>query len=307
MTEEIESYEPESGIGTAPPVPASAGRQLMAQRMFRGWTIEQVAAQLKLSPHQIEALEADLLERLPNLMIARGFIRNYAKLLQIDAAPLLNTVEHDATSPIEAIRRRRSLSEPLVKVRLPSMQASARSGSRFTAALVALVLAGIGWAAFHWGGLALPSMQQAVLPAAVEAVTTIEAVPQAAPDVPKPTAPAVESTAATAEMASEESAKTDPKDASSSIAGAVADAAKAASDNLLKLVMHQDSWIELKSRNGSVLASRLAKAGTVETFEIVEPVMLVVGNVAGVDAVLRDTRLDLSASTSTNVARVNLE
>src|ERR1700736_2109394 len=65
------------------------GAQLAAQRQALNWSIEQVANQLNLAPRQIQAIEADNYAALPGMASVRGFIRAYAKLLKIDAAPLL--------------------------------------------------------------------------------------------------------------------------------------------------------------------------------------------------------------------------
>lgn len=77
-------------------------------------------------------------------------------------------------------------------------------------------------------------------------------------------------------------------------------------NNTLVLKLRQDSWIEVKRGNGTVLVSRLLKAGTVETVEMTEPVQLVVGNVSGVDANLRGNTLNLKTGTG-NTARVSLK
>ena len=67
----------------------SPGSKLASTRNTLGWTVEQVAAQLKLAPRQIIALEADDYASLPEPAVVRGFIRAYAKLLKLDAAPLV--------------------------------------------------------------------------------------------------------------------------------------------------------------------------------------------------------------------------
>ena len=62
--------------------PASPGQMLRAAREAKGWKVEQVASQLKLSRRQIEALEADAFADLPGLTFVRGFVRNYARVLE---------------------------------------------------------------------------------------------------------------------------------------------------------------------------------------------------------------------------------
>jgi cytoskeleton protein RodZ len=60
-------------------------------------TVEQVANQLNLAPRQIQALEADNYGALPGLASVRGFIRAYAKLVKIDAEPLVQAIANEVT------------------------------------------------------------------------------------------------------------------------------------------------------------------------------------------------------------------
>ena len=61
-----------------------AGEQLAAARANRGLSITEIAQHLKLSPWQVEALEAGDHRRLPSPVFVRGFIRNYARLVKLD-------------------------------------------------------------------------------------------------------------------------------------------------------------------------------------------------------------------------------
>lgn len=67
----------------------SPGAKLATARAAAGWSVDQVASQLKLAKRQIVAIEADDYASLPELAVIRGFIRAYAKLLKLDVAPLL--------------------------------------------------------------------------------------------------------------------------------------------------------------------------------------------------------------------------
>jgi len=69
------------------------GKTLQSQREAMGWSVEQVADQLKLAPRQVVALEAGDYASLPSPAVTRGFVRAYAKLLKIDAAPLVAKIE----------------------------------------------------------------------------------------------------------------------------------------------------------------------------------------------------------------------
>ncbi len=298
------------------PVPLP-GEQLAARRQAEGWSIEQVAAQLKLAPRQIEAIEAGRFDALPSAVIARGFVRTYARLLKMDPAPLLATISADIPSPIESMRRQRPLSAPFSETRLPSMHARGTWSPKWIAgALLALVLGGGIWGAqqMNWhailpepllAAIGMGPTPTALAPATDEAQTVALAEPKETP-LAVAFADAVRIDA----MPPSPPIQVLPEVVPVQVAAApvqVAAVPPAAVDNRLNLVLHQDSWIEIKRQDNSVLVSRVAKAGTTETFEITEPVSLVVGNVAGVEASLRDAPLDLKSVTSTNVARLNLK
>ena len=70
--------------------PASYGARLAWQRQSAGLSVTDVAASLRLHPNQIRAIEQEDLARLPAPAYVRGFIRSYARVLNIDPAPLLS-------------------------------------------------------------------------------------------------------------------------------------------------------------------------------------------------------------------------
>src|SRR5688500_7099400 len=75
------------------------GELLRAARVERGLSIEDVARQLRLSIKQVVALEEDEYDKVVGGTFLRGFVRNYAKLLQLDAAPLLQLLEQSVPPP----------------------------------------------------------------------------------------------------------------------------------------------------------------------------------------------------------------
>ena len=66
-----------------------AGAQLRATREAFGLSLEEVAQQLKLAPRQVIALEDEDFAQLPGRTFVRGFVRNYARLLNLDGDQLL--------------------------------------------------------------------------------------------------------------------------------------------------------------------------------------------------------------------------
>jgi cytoskeleton protein RodZ len=68
---------------------SDCGGALRAAREKQKLSVQDVASQLRLGVKQVDALESDRYDKLPQPYIVRGFIRNYAKLLKIDATPIL--------------------------------------------------------------------------------------------------------------------------------------------------------------------------------------------------------------------------
>ena len=75
----------------------------------------------------------------------------------------------------------------------------------------------------------------------------------------------------------------------------------------LEVIVTQDAWVEITTMSGTKIVSRLMKAGSKELFEITEPVVLIVGNVSGVQAKLRGQALNLRAVAHDNVSKLNLK
>jgi cytoskeleton protein RodZ len=72
----------------APEVPATPrvnpGETLRKARESRGWTVADVAGQLNLTPQRLSQIEQGAFDKLPGHTFARGYVRAYAKLLDID-------------------------------------------------------------------------------------------------------------------------------------------------------------------------------------------------------------------------------
>lgn len=72
--------------------PGSFGASLRALREARGWGVADVSARLKFGVRQIEALESDRWEELPQGPSLRGLIRNYARLLDVAPETLMTAL-----------------------------------------------------------------------------------------------------------------------------------------------------------------------------------------------------------------------
>jgi cytoskeleton protein RodZ len=68
----------------------TAGSLLAEARKARGLDEKQVADQLHITVHYVKAIEADLYEKLPGAIFARGYIKSYANYLQLDVDDILS-------------------------------------------------------------------------------------------------------------------------------------------------------------------------------------------------------------------------
>lgn len=66
------------------PVSSNPGESLRQARELKGWSVAEVAAQLNLTPQRLAQIEAGAFDKLPGPTFARGYIRAYAKLLEMD-------------------------------------------------------------------------------------------------------------------------------------------------------------------------------------------------------------------------------
>jgi len=78
---------------------SSVGAWLRSAREAAGLSEDAVAQQLKLAPRQVRAIEEDDYARLPGRTFVRGLVRNYARLVHLDADALLASLPDAAASP----------------------------------------------------------------------------------------------------------------------------------------------------------------------------------------------------------------
>ncbi|MFL9877565.1 DUF4115 domain-containing protein [Herbaspirillum rhizosphaerae] len=331
------------------------GALLAAQRQAKGWSVEHAASQLKFATRQVIALEADNYAALPGLVIVRGFVRAYAKLLGLDANALVASLPQEGPVGNEPIVPQRTLSTPFSESPLPLGNRSKMSPGLIIGGILVVILAGaavaihetdllsgvpqLAWlkAAANKAGSTdepqaqaqqgqatetqdlppevqdgsdkskLEKVESAVASATSSAITNVServASVVSAP-APQPESATAEKPAASVPPAQPAATVTSaPVNPASPVTGGLS---ISNSKDLLRLTFREDSWVEIRRNDKTTMISRLLKAGTSESFDITEPVTLVIGNAAGVDASLRGSKLDLQTTSSSNVARLSLK
>ena len=126
----------------------TAGSLLARERERQNLSIAEVAARLRLASRQVEALEADAYEKIPGPTFARGFLRNYARLLQLDAAAVI--AAYDARIADQAAARRINVPHESIQF---TDQRRRRSNRVLIATAAAIVLVTvIGIVIWQWQG-----------------------------------------------------------------------------------------------------------------------------------------------------------
>lgn len=270
----------------------SVGAQLAHKRQQNGWSIDDVANQLKLAPRQIQAIEDNNYAALPTIVMTRGYIRSYAKMLGLDPAEILPSTIPVAAAKVQILGRE-SRSTFFSESRL---LLGGRNRVPYKWILGGIVLAFVGIVVTQFSGLSVlrQSPTELVAPhtaseASIEALNTITPDNNMGSDTGSAVLPAAD-VASTASLQSQ-----------------VGTPVVTAEANQLRLTFKQDSWVEIKRADKSTVFSKVGKAGSTETFDIDQPVSVVIGNLAGVEATLRGTAIDLKSDAKNNIARLNLK
>jgi cytoskeleton protein RodZ len=259
---------------------ASVGQILRDAREARGITLDDVASRLRLMHRQIEAMETDDFESLGQPVFARGFVRNYARLLGLAPEALLARMEG---APVETTAV--SQAEP------PPQYSWLTSPWLILLLLGLLVMVGVPVALYMWLNSEVDEGPVAPAPAATQSrpASAVEPAPVAQP--------AVSSVVQRSPVAAP------------ATAGAEADApaAPATPGSVLHFEFGEESWTEIRDVSGRMLLRQLNPAGSHVDVRGQPPFDLVVGNAAQARMTYNGRPIDLKPFTDLTVARFTLE
>jgi cytoskeleton protein RodZ len=313
------------------PTPTNPGESLRQAREIKGWSVAEVATQLNLTPQRLSQIEAGAFDKLPGTTFARGYIRAYAKLLEMDQSRLVMEFDQftgtDATgSSVHALGR---IEEPV---------RYSQSILRLVSFLLLLALIGAG---FLWwqdqgrpgasladlglehvevegadGTTQVHSLAEPEDQAVVDAQGSEQSSPLLLPVEPGE-APE-ESTAAeqpAAQSAAPESAAEAPAApvsnepavaASAPTAQPVAPVAVPAGQGALNVQFTADCWTQVTDADGKVLLSALKRSG--ERIELIgkAPMELRLGFARGAQVTYNGQSVDIAPHMTGETARLKL-
>jgi cytoskeleton protein RodZ len=297
-----------AGKETAPQQSSlNVGMALREAREHLGMSVNDIADRIKFAPKQVEALEANDFAHLPRATFLRGFVRSYARVVQLDEAVLI------AALPVESAPQTVAR-PPVMNVAFPAMQSLRRVNALWLAGALGVVLVLVLFVLLYDGG-----------PAATPTEVIVESLPLPAPDI------AASAVAAVAAVQPDEVAKTpaivrtiEPVK-TSPIAAAPAPQSMAASApavtdkppvplELLKrrplhFVFSADVWAEVIDVNGDILLSRTNPRGSEKWVGGPKraPYDITIGHPESVKLYYRGKEIDLSPYAGMEAARLKVE
>lgn len=254
----------------------SPGSVLRRAREERGQSIADVVQVIRFSPRQIEALERDDYASLPGSTAVRGLVRNYAKFLKLDAAPLLAQLDPAVPVPEADVRPPANMgeAEELTMVeRVPLRLVASMAG------VLILALLAYWYATLPADPTTTQQSRDAAVPPSVQ-VAAPTVVPLGQPE------PAV---VATGEPAA---------------AGAPASALPPGG---LRVEFDDRSWVEIRDATQKIVFVGEYPAGTRQNVDGKPPFQVWIGKASGVRLFMGERSVDLKPHTREEVARFSLE
>ena len=278
----------------------SAGAQLRALREAAQLTLDDVAHQLKLARRQVVAIENDDLDALPGPTFVRGFIRNYARLLRVDAEALLQgskLVAPAAAAPIQ------QLAPTMGELPLDNGAGPAWVRWLIPVALILVLVAGVAYYEFTVVPASGKKARKETVGAVIAPPATSSedaappnSAPAADPASPPPAEPAARAATQPVSVAQANSASAAP--------AAAAD--QGVASGRLDFEFARPSWVEVRDARGEILLQRTLAAGDRQTLTGKLPLALRIGNASVVRLQFDGNPVDLAPHTRAEIARLTL-
>lgn len=270
---------------------SGVGAELARVREERGLALTDVAQQLKFGARQLEALEQERFDVLPGGTFVRGMVRAYARLLKVDAEPLLGRLADRFDAPDSNSLAAR------YKQPVPFSDGTRRSTFVYLgASLGVLIAAGaIAWQWYH---------ESQARPRSV--ASTLKLAPVVRP-VPVPAAPIVVAKAPEKPVAVKEKVALAPTPQEKPVKE-TAVSVKPAPALVHRIVFHceEEAWLEVRDAAGRQLLSSLNPPGCERVVQGRGPFELVIGNASHVQVLHNDRLLDLRPHSKQDIARFTI-
>lgn len=309
MNEQVGSQDSVSDEDTAVAFETPVGEQLRQAREARGLQIADISQTLKLGPRQVEALESGDWNGLPGHTFIRGFVRNYARLVQLDPAPMMAQLDSVLEKPVDNLGKRDT--GPASMPSSGSAGASRRDRQVMSIGVGLVVVAALAYFLIPSDLSALRHSVQSLL----DSVARKEVQePAAATDTPPTAGQAAGSEPVFPPGSTQQQvmypqvlAPAETPAAAAPAAQGAENAAPAVAQPQLRFVVDKESWIEVRDRDNKVAFSQRLAGGAEQVVSGQGPLSLTIGYAPGVRLFWRGQPVDLAPHSKGDVARLVLE
>ena len=276
--------------GSAPRLPPdSAGTLLRRAREAEGLHIVALAVALKVPVKKIEALEADRLHELPDIVFVRALAASVCRALKIAPAPILERLPQSSQPQLKTVETGTKASFRAKGLRSEAWLWHALSRPY----LLAILLLVLGLAALIFLPIKLsPTTPAGSVPAVVELVAPL-------PVAAEVTMPASSSTAALPPVS--EGGPTIGAAANTTVTGS------GLTTGVLVLQASGASWVEVTDAKGVVQLRKTMAQGELQGVSGVLPMAVVLGRAGVMTVQIRGVPFDVGAVTKDNVARFEVK
>ena len=276
--------------GSAPMLPPdSAGTLLRRAREAEGLHIAALAVALKVPVKKIEALEADRLHELPDIVFVRALAASVCRALKIAPAPILERLPQSSQPQLKTVETGTKASFRAKGLRSEAWLWHALSRPY----LLAILLLVLGLAALIFLPIKLsPTTPAGSVPAVVELVPPL-------PVAAEVTMPASSSTAALPPVA--EGGPAIGAAANTTVTGS------GSTTGVLVLQASGASWVEVTDAKGVVQLRKTMAQGELQGVSGVLPMAVVLGRAGVMTVQIRGVPFDVGAATKDNVARFEVK
>ena len=326
-------------------VSSSLGKVLSTARIAKNLSLKEVSNNLRLSVAQIEALESDNFAALPQPMATRGFIRNYARLLEVDAEPLLESyrtsMPDGAPSALSVQTSMTQVaitkgSQPQFKYILGSILlilflslcffyiSNSPKLEPVPVKNVAIVSEDATSVVVPMPEIALPAAERQ--PESIDMVSAEKVVENTADiqpaliekekmvkdNVANTTSPASLKPSVQLRSSTDVNLNALKTNVEKSVQVPSANTVKANVGDLVNgknvtVSVSEEAWIQVKDKTGAVIYERKIPANTTDGFDGLPPLYLWVGNVKATTVTFLGKPVDLTSKAKNNIARITLE
>jgi cytoskeleton protein RodZ len=268
---------------------ATIGQVLRDAREKQGISVDEAAMRLRLMHRQIDAMEADDFASLGQPVFARGFVRNYARLLGLVPEELLARMEGAPAEPAPATH-----AEP------PLPRSWLSSPWLILVVLVLLLVVAVPVGLYLWLNSDVEDASPKTAPSAARSPSApVAAHVKALPAAEPPAAPLV-----SVEPTVPEAVKIEPTGAG---VPAVSSPVTSVASGEIHMEFGDESWVEIKDSSGHVLQRQLHPAGAKVDIQGRPPFDMLIGNAAQVRMTYNGRPVDLKPFIAVSVARFTLE